>query len=207
MGKREQLERLYRRYSGEFSDREVVPGDGNADTELLLIGEAPGRDEVRLLKPFVGMAGKNLEEFLGLLGVDRASIYITNAVKYRLSAVNPRTGRVVNRPATRLDITASRAYLINEINIIGPKYIVTLGNVPLKAVTGDFTSGIGKMHGCMWVLRLQEEEHLLYPLYHPASILYNGKLKKAYTEDIKRLRSILSGEACAAAPKTIHPSF
>jgi len=188
MSKSEQLEELYREYKKEFEGKEIVTGDGNVDADILLIGEAPGKDEVRLAKPFVGMAGKNLSEFLELLGVKREGIYITNAIKYRLSTINPQTGRAVNRPASKEEIDRNREYLLREIEIISPRYIVTLGNVPLKSVTHDYGISIGSVHGEMKAVSISGREYFLFPLYHPASIIYNRKLKSVYIDDIKKLR-------------------
>ncbi|MCX7922331.1 MAG: uracil-DNA glycosylase [Clostridia bacterium] len=191
MSKLEQLGSLYKSYKSEFNSEEIVLGDGNSNADLLLIGEAPGKDEVRLSKPFVGAAGKNLSEFLGILGIERETIYITNTIKYRLSKLNTETGRIINRPATKEEIIKSRDYLLQEIRIINPKYIVTLGNVPLKAVMGDFNASIGSMHGNLKVIEVLEAKYNLFPLYHPASVIYNSKLKDIYTSDIKKLGEII----------------
>lgn len=191
MSKSEQLMSLYELYNEEFFGREIVVGDGNADSELLLIGEAPGKDEVLKSRPFVGAAGKNLSEFLDKLGLKREDIYITNAIKFRLSKVNPDTGRVSNRPATKKEIEDNREYLIREINIINPKYIVTLGNVPLRSVCGDAGIAIGEVHGKPDNIKVGEAEYTLFPLYHPASVIYNSKLKEIYNEDLEKLKQII----------------
>lgn len=191
MTRAEQLKKLYEDYRKEFEGYEIVVGDGNIDARLLLIGEAPGRDEVRLGKPFVGAAGKNLTEFLELLGIDRNAVYITNAIKYRLSRVNDETGRVVNRPATGREIDSNRKYLREEVSIIGPLYIVTLGNVPLKALMGDKGYGIGQVHGRIQTISIAQKDFLLFPLYHPASIIYNRSLKDVYIKDVMALKEIL----------------
>ena len=191
MSKSEQLTKLYSAYKNEFLNEEIVLGDGNPDSRLLLIGEAPGKDEVNQSRPFVGMAGKNLAEFLGILGIDRQLLYITNTIKYRLSQLNGQTGRAVNRPATKNDIAINREYLLNEIDIIKPEYIVTLGNVPLKAVTGDYKSSVGRVHGQLAEIECLALKYHLFPLYHPASIIYNASLKTSYIEDIERLRGII----------------
>jgi len=112
MTKKEQLSELYERYMNDFKDKEIVLGDGNVNTDLVLVGEAPGKDEVRLSKPFVGAAGKNLAQFIDILKIKREEIFITNVIKYRLSKVNPNTGKVINRPATRDEIFAARDYLL-----------------------------------------------------------------------------------------------
>lgn len=194
MLKASKLQELYERYRNEFQEKEIVLGDGNPDAALLLIGEAPGRDEVKLSKPFVGMAGKNLTEFLNIVGIQREEIYITNAIKFRLSKVNPATGQLVNRPAAKAEIIANRQYLLEEIQIIHPKYIVTLGNVPLKAVMGEKEIAVGQVHGQLQAVNLQGAEYKLFPLYHPASIIYKRDLKDVYIKDIEELKRIISEE-------------
>lgn len=191
MSKSEQLNKLYSRYREEFQGKEIVVGDGSPDSSLLLIGEAPGKDEVANSKPFVGMAGKNLAQFLEILGLKREEIYITNAIKHRLSKINPSTGRVSNRPAAKEEIEQNREYLIEEIGIIKPKFVVTLGNVPLKSVLGDNKASIGERHGKLGTVILNGFEYRLYPLYHPASIIYNASLKEIYLKDIENLREII----------------
>lgn len=191
MAKQECLKEHYEHYCKEFAGKEIVTGCGNADARLLLIGEAPGREEVRLSKPFVGAAGKQLCEFLEFLDIERDSIYITNAIKYRLSKTSPTTGRVSNRPAAREEINSSRPYLLKEIEIIRPNIIVTLGNVPLRALTGDNSISIGFIHGSIKKISISEEEYDLFPLYHPASLIYNRSLKETYLNDLKALKEIL----------------
>jgi len=191
MSKSERLSILYSRYKEKFDKEEIVTGDGNSNSLLLLIGEAPGKDEVLKSKPFVGKAGKNLAQFLEILELKREDIYITNAIKYRLSKVNANTGRTSNRPATRREIEQNREYLIEEIDIINPKYIVTLGNVPLRSVLGDYKVSIGCKHGVIDKVILKDNEYGLYPLYHPASIIYNVSLKDVYLKDIENLSKLL----------------
>lgn len=191
MDKKDQIFQLYDAYRAEFIDREIVVGEGNVYAEMVLVGEAPGKDEVKLSRPFVGMAGKNLNEFLQILGIQREDIYITNAIKYRLSEVNPKTGRVGNRPATASEIGANRRYLLDEIHLLGPKYIVTLGNVPLKALMGNTDTRIGDIHGQLNSLCIYNKEYSLFPLYHPASIIYNQSLKSVYLKDIEILSGVL----------------
>ncbi|WP_265447518.1 uracil-DNA glycosylase [Acetivibrio straminisolvens] len=191
MSKSDQLKYLYDLYKKEFQGKEIVLGDGSVDSKLVLIGEAPGKDEVLNSKPFVGAAGKNLAEFLDKLGLKREDIYITNAIKYRLSKVNPETGRVSNRPATKNEILENRDYLLKEIEIINPEYIVTLGNVPLRSVQGDFSISIGQVHGTLSRVKVLRAEFSLFPLYHPASIIYNAKLKEIYDEDLNKLKLLI----------------
>lgn len=196
MSKKLRLSELYDKYSARFKGKEIVLGDGNPDTKILLVGEAPGRDEVKLGKPFVGMAGKNLKEFLDIIDIERDSIYVTNAIKYRLSKVNPHTGGLVNRPAAREEIRENRDYLLEEILIIRPKYIVTLGNVPLRSVTGNDSINIGNVHGRVMAVQIKGEQFNIFPLYHPASIIYNRDLVAVYKSDIEVLGKLIKDEVC-----------
>jgi uracil-DNA glycosylase len=191
MSKSKRLAGMYKHYCTEFRNEQIVLGNGNIEAELLLVGEAPGRDEVKLGKPFVGTAGKNLSEFLNIIGIEREAIYITNAIKYRLSKLNPKTGKIINRPATKNEINVNRDFILKEIYIIRPKYVVTLGNVPLRAVTGISDITIGMVHGEMMPIELFGETYELYPLYHPASVIYNRTLKEIYINDMEKLKNIL----------------
>lgn len=192
MTEAEKLNEYYKEYAVRFKGNEFVFGCGLCvRPKLLLIGEAPGRDEVRLLRPFSGAAGKNLDEFLKLAGIDRESIYITNAIKYRLSKMNPKTGRLSNRPASKDEILSSRPFLIKEIAAIRPTCIVTLGNVPLRAITGDFSLCIGDNHGLAMYETIEGSEYTVYPLYHPASVIYNRSLKEVLEADMLKLRDLI----------------
>jgi uracil-DNA glycosylase len=191
MNKHEMLKTLYDNYRNDFQGNEIVLGEGNIDSKMILIGEAPGGEEVKLSRPFVGTAGKNLDEFLSISNIKRDSVYITNAIKYRLSEINLKTGRTKNRPATRDEIIENREYLIKEVKVINPIYIVTLGNVPLKAIMGDFNLNIGSVHGEFKTVSILDQEFNLFPMYHPASIIYNRELKSIYISDIRKLRDIL----------------
>ncbi len=163
----------------------MVFGEGKLEPEIMMIGEAPGEMETLQGRPFVGKAGKNLDEFLQLSGLSRGEMYISNAVKFRPTKVSA-TGRLSNRPPTREEIKLSLPWLIREIDLVKPKRIVTLGNVPLKALLGQ-NMAIGKIHG-QW---LSLNGVPLYPLYHPASIIYNRSLNDIYIEDVTRLKSDL----------------
>ncbi len=187
----QQLSNLYKEYADKFAGNEFVFGCGCTEPKLLLIGEAPGREEVKLSRPFSGAAGKNLDEFLQLAGISRDEIYITNAIKYRLSKVSPKTGRLSNRPATRDEIISSRVFLLKEIELISPACVVTLGNVPLRAVMGDFSVNIGEMHGRPAYEKIGKKKLMIFPLYHPASVIYNQSLKQTCQDDILKLREVL----------------
>ena len=98
-------------------------------------------------RPFVGKAGKNLDEFLRILDIKREDIYITNAVKFRPVKVDPDTGRTSNRPPNREEIDLNRTVLYKELTIIRPSFVVSLGNIPLRVLTDDNKITIGQVHG------------------------------------------------------------
>lgn len=184
------LDKLYCEYVKVFEKEEVVFGEGCLTSPLVIVGEAPGKDEVKLGKPFVGMAGKNLNEFINILGIERESLFITNAIKYRLGKLNTKTQRIINRPASVKDIKDNQQWLHKEILLLNPKIIVTLGNVPLKAITNDFGISIGDVHGTLHTCNIEGNNFKLFPLYHPASIIYNRLLKEVYNQDILNLKEV-----------------
>lgn len=159
----------------------LVFGDGDLHARIVMIGEAPGEQESIQGKPFVGKAGKNLDEFLELSGMDRRALYITNTVKFRPTRISS-AGRIVNRPPTQEEIRLSIPWLMRELDLVRPEIIVTLGNVPLKAIWGK-NAAIGQYHGA-WT---EWKGRLVYPLYHPASVIYNPSLKEVYRTDVMRL--------------------
>lgn len=187
------LEELYQQYTDSFKNEQVVLGDGHTNSPLVLIGEAPGKDEIKQGKPFVGAAGKNLNEFISVLGISREELYITNVIKYRLGKLNEKTQKIINRPATKEDILINQKWLHREIEIIKPQLIVTLGNVPLKAITNDFSASIGSVHGSVINCILGDTCFKVFPLYHPASIIYNRALKETYNKDMILLKKYLEG--------------
>jgi uracil-DNA glycosylase len=186
------LDEIYKEYINEFENEEIVLGDGNREATLMLIGEAPGKDEVLQHKPFVGKAGLILTQFLDVIKLNRSDIFISNCIKYRLSKTNEITGRKSNRPATKRDTEKNRNYLIREISAISPSLIVTLGNVPLKTILNNNKITIGEVHGSALNCKISENFYsTLFPLYHPASIIYNQSLKQVYDKDIEILRDFL----------------
>lgn len=193
MSKIERLENLYLKYKNTYPEEEFVSGCGSIDSSVLLIGEAPGRDEVKLGKPFVGAAGKNLNDILGKLKISKDDIFITNTIKYRLSKLSEKTGRKINRPAAVSEIEAAINILYEEIDIIRPAFVVTLGNVPLKALTYNNFRSIGEVHGEKLFLNVLDNNYSLVPLYHPASLIYNRKLVEVYNSDIEKLKNYIKG--------------
>jgi uracil-DNA glycosylase family 4 len=188
--KRNLLLEIYQEFGSRFCDMEIVYGDGNPDSGIVFIGEAPGKDEVKLKKPFVGSAGKILRDFLERAGFTRQDIYITNAVKYRLFRINEKTGNKINRPAKKEDLENCRPYLIRELLVLSPKIIATLGNVPLQTLMGT-EAKIGEVHGKKTDIKIEGKEFLLYPLYHPASLIYNRSLEDVYRQDLSGLENLI----------------
>ena len=184
---REELNRLIAElYEGE--KKILVHGEGEIGARVMLVGEAPGEQETLQGRPFVGKAGKNLDEFLELAGLERSQLYVTNAVKFRPTKRST-AGRTVNRPPTREEVSLFLPWLRREIELVAPEVIVTLGNVPLRALTGP-KAVIGDVHGAF-----QNADGLrLYPMYHPASLIYNPALREVYAEDIRRLSAHLRAE-------------
>jgi len=182
-----ELKILYKEYGELFAGEELVYGDGNCNSGIVMIGEAPGKDEVRLSRPFVGLAGGKLKEFIDYIDLTREDIYVTNAIKYRLFKINPKTNRKSNRPAKINEIKSSMPFLASEMQLLKPRLVITLGNVPLKAVTGDFKANIGEFHGKTIIIGGWK----VFPLYHPASLIYNRKLTDIYYNDLNELLKVL----------------
>lgn len=177
---RSELEKLIDEvYVGE--KKVLVHGEGEAGARVMLIGEAPGQQETLACRPFVGKAGKNLDEFLEMAEIDRSQLYVSNTVKFRPTRVSA-AGRIVNRPPTREEINLFLPWLRREIELVRPQAVVTLGNVPLRALTASRAT-IGEMHGQF----MQADGLEIYPMYHPASIIYNPSLREVYAADVRRL--------------------
>ena len=163
---------------------------------LMLIGEAPGEQETLQGRPFVGKAGKNLTAFLETIGLERSQLYVSNVVKVRPTKISA-AGRVVNRPPSREEKELFTPWLMREIAIVRPDALVTLGNVALQAFVQDT---VGQRHG-QWMRAVvappQAEAFTLplFPLYHPASVIYNRSLAQVYHNDLLTLRHSLTAHS------------
>lgn len=164
-----------------YAQRRLVLGSGSPCAATVFVGEAPGQQEETMGMPFVGKAGKNLDELLALAGIDRAACYITNVVKVRPTRLSP-AGRTVNRPPTASEVADFLPWLTRELALVAPRRIVLLGNVPLKAFFGQAAS-VGQMHGRVTFYR----ETPMFSLYHPASLIYNRALRPVYETDVRSL--------------------
>ena len=168
-------------------DKPLVLGEGREEAPvLMLVGEAPGETEVLKRRPFVGKAGKNLDEFLTLAKLSRQDIFVTNVVKIRPTEKGP-TGRTRNRAPNKEELSLFVPWLMKEIQAVRPRALVTLGNVPLKALAGGKHT-VGDCHG-QW---LESQAGVpLFALYHPASIIYRRTLAPVYEQDVLTLAEAL----------------
>lgn len=158
-----------------------VPGEGNPHSEIVFIGEAPGEKEDQQGRPFVGAAGKFLEEMLGTIGLTREEVYITNIVKHRPPG---------NRDPEEHEIQMYAPFLERQLAIIKPKLIVTLGRHSLN----HFLPGerISAVHGQpKRIVTPDLESYVLLPLYHPAAALYQGSQREVHIRDFKKIPAIL----------------
>ena len=176
----------------------LVFGEGLSDhPPVMLIGEAPGEQETLQGRPFVGKAGKNLDGFLEAVRLRREDIYISNVVKVRPTKVSEK-GSVSNRPPNREELALFTPYLLEEILLVRPGVIVTLGNVALRALMGPKAT-VGQLHGQPAQAVVAHGKQILevpvFPLYHPASIIYDRSLAGVYEADLKALRAWLDASA------------
>ncbi|HEY5152365.1 MAG TPA: uracil-DNA glycosylase [Candidatus Saccharimonadales bacterium] len=155
---------------------QLVFGDGNPEAELVFIGEAPGKNEDLQGIPFVGAAGKFLNEMLEMIGLKRSDIYITNIVKYRPPD---------NRDPYPEEKTDFMPYLESQLEVIQPKLTVTLGRHSLNCFLPDLQ--ISRVHG--QPKRYQGRVYL--PLFHPAAALYNGAMRQTLIDDFALIPAII----------------
>jgi uracil-DNA glycosylase len=160
----------------------VVFGAGNADAELMFVGEAPGASEDEQGLPFVGQAGKLLEKLLEEIGMTRAEVFICNVLKCRPPA---------NRDPLPAEIANCQDYLLRQVELIQPTVICTLGNFSTKLLRGEQT-GITRLHGQPEVFTLGRRAVRLYPIYHPAAALYTPSMLETLREDFTRLPELLA---------------
>lgn len=187
------LNELYNESNNSLYNKKVIVfGEGNPDADIVLAGEAPGEQETKQKRPFAGQAGKHLDRFLEVIQLKRQDIYITNVVKFRPYKINEKTGRVINRPPDSSEIAACGGWLIKMLDIIQPAVVVTLGNVPLKFFLGEEKS-IGGCHGMGVPVHNMNDmaSFEVFPLYHPASVIYNRSLEEVYRKDLMKLREFL----------------
>ena len=159
----------------------LVMGDGNVDADIVFIGEAPGKNEDEQGLPFVGAAGKFLNEMLAEAGLSRSDVYITNIVKYRPPN---------NRDPLPEEKGAFWPYLIKQLQIIDPKVVITLGRHSMEY----FLPGmyISQIHGQPKRVKFGDKKLVVVPLYHPAAALYNGSLRQTLIDDFMNVPVVIS---------------
>jgi DNA polymerase len=175
----------------------VVFGAGNADAELVFIGEAPGASEDEQGLPFVGHAGRLLERLLGEIGMTRGEVFIANVLKCRPPG---------NRDPQPVEIENCREYLYQQVELIQPGVICTLGNFSTKLLRGDAT-GISRVHGQPEVITLGRRAVRLYPLYHPAAALRTPSMLEILRADFARIPELLAREKPEQPPREQMPEL
>jgi uracil-DNA glycosylase family 4 len=159
-----------------------VPGEGNPEARLMLIGEAPGYQEDMKGRPFVGRAGKLLDTLLAGIGLSRGDVYISNIVKHRPPE---------NRAPKTDEIEACAPYLDRQIRIISPKIIVTLGNHSTRYILSKVNAevrGITEVRGKIYMGKLFEIPLKIMPTFHPAAALYNPAYLSSLEEDFRKVK-------------------
>lgn len=165
----------------KHSATQAVPGEGSPEADIMFVGEAPGRNEDVQGRPFIGAAGKFLDEMLAGIKMSREDVYITNVVKYRPPE---------NRDPSPEEVQACWPWLEQQIDFIKPKLIVFLGRHALNRFFPD--EKIGDVHGKLLKKKIEgiPTENFL-ALYHPAAALYNGGMRETLMEDFKKLPKII----------------
>jgi uracil-DNA glycosylase len=171
---------------------QVVFGSGDPGADLMFVGEAPGFHEDKQGVPFVGAAGKLLDQLLGGIGLTRADVYVANVLKCRPPG---------NRDPMPEEIEACEAHLWKQIELIRPRVVATLGNFATKLLSGRPT-GITRVHGQEQETTLGGRRVLLYPIYHPAAALYTPRMLEVLKADFARIPELL-GREVAPPPEPV----
>ena len=183
MGKKEELwaleTELTARRDLPLMESNLVFGEGNIDCDVMFVGEAPGVNEDRLRRPFVGRGGQLLDQVIQGIGWKREQVYISNIVKRRPPE---------NRDPLPAEIEAYKPYLTRQIAIINPKVVCTLGRFSMNYFLP--LAKISNAHGRVFMV----DGRLIFPVYHPAAALRSTTMMNTFREDIKKLPSVLSGE-------------
>ena len=172
----QEIERCQQCEIAKYRNR-VVPGEGAEDAAIMFIGEAPGWHEDQQGRPFVGPAGKFLDELLASIGLNRQQVYIANVIKCRPQG---------NRDPLPTEIQNCRQWLKRQIEIIKPRMIVTLGRYSMALFFPG--KSISKIHGTVQ----KRDDVLYYAMYHPAAALHQGSLRQAIEEDMRRIPTLLA---------------
>jgi len=160
---------------------QVVFGNGDSNADLMFVGEAPGFHEDQQGVPFVGQAGKLLDQLLAGIGLTRDMVFVANVLKCRPPG---------NRDPMPDEIEACESHLFRQVELIEPKVVATLGNFSTKLLSGK-QLGITRVHGQEQQVTLGGRSVLLYPLYHPAAALYTPAMLKVLQEDFRRIPELI----------------
>jgi uracil-DNA glycosylase family 4 len=166
---------------------QVVFGSGSPSADLMFVGEAPGFHEDRRGVPFVGAAGTLLGKLLAGIGLSREDVWVCNVLKCRPPG---------NRDPRPEEIEACESHLFRQIELIGPRVVVTLGNFATKLLSGR-PDGITRVHGVEQEVVLGGRNALLYPIYHPAAALYTPRMLVVLEADVGYHNLVLGGAAVA----------
>ena len=194
--RREQLIALYREVQGctkcplHETRAKTVFGAGNADADLMFVGEAPGAEEDRQGLPFVGRAGQLLNQLLEEIGLNREDVFIANVLKSRPPG---------NRDPQPEEIAACEPYLFEQVRLIEPKVVCTLGNFATKLLSGSQT-GITRVRGVPQVRQLGGRTVFLLPLFHPAAALRTPAIKETLRGDFATIPALLAGPPAEPVP-------
>jgi DNA polymerase len=172
---------------------QVVVGTGDPDADLMFVGEAPGFHEDKQGVPFVGQAGKLLDNLLGEIGLSRPQVYIANVLKCRPPG---------NRDPLPDEIAACEGHLFKQVELIRPRVICTLGNFATKLLTGR-PHGITRVRGQAQAHRIAGVELSIYPIFHPAAALYTPAMLQTLREDFSRLPALLAQRPAPEPPLAV----
>lgn len=183
--KQKKLDEIAKRMSAEITydlakHANLVPGEGNADAEVMFIGEAPGADEDRLKRPFIGRSGQLLRLNIRNVGWKEEDVFITNVVKHRPPA---------NRDPFPDEIAENKLFLDEQIDVIDPILIVTLGRFSMAKFFAD--TKISQIHGKVYKVTYKGKKRFVFPLYHPAAALRGTAMKEQFEKDFAKLPKIL----------------
>jgi DNA polymerase len=199
--RREQLVALYKEVQActkcplHETRTKAVFGAGDADADLMFVGEAPGAEEDRQGLPFVGRAGQLLNQMLEEIGMSRGDVFIANVLKSRPPG---------NRDPQPMEIEACRPYLFEQVRLIEPKVVCTLGNFATKLLSGN-PAGITKVRGAPQVHEFGGRTVFMLPLFHPAAALRTPAVKETLRKDFATLPSLLALGAPASGDPDDEP--
>lgn len=166
-----------------WRDKTLVYDDGPSCADLMFIGEAPGRLEDRVGRPFVGAAGQLLNKMLSEIEVRRGDVYVTNIIKHR--PTKKANGVLRNRTPYASEVKACKPWLDEQVELIDPKLVVPLGNVAMQKIL-DTNKKIGEVHG----QRFERDGRTIIPTFHPAWIRGSAQRMQAFREDFATIRDV-----------------